>query len=72
MCCCTLTVFSPFQHAGGWNTCRTFLAGAPPLVPLHLQWGHQLGRTSPPRFIPWTGTFVGHFHCQNQASRARP
>ena len=44
--CCTLAPFSPFQHAGGWNTCRAFQASATPLVPLHLQRGHQLGEAA--------------------------
>lgn len=66
ICCCTLTMFPPFQCAGGWNICRAILAGVRPLVPLHLQRGHQLGRTSPPHFIPHSGTFLGHFYCQNR------
>lgn len=72
ICCCTLTTFSPCQHAGGWNTCWAYLAGAPPLVPLLLRWGHQLGRTSPSHFIQWTGTFVWCLHCQNLRSYAGP
>lgn len=54
------------QCAGGWNICRAILAGVPPLVPLHLQQGHQLGRTSPRHFIPYSSTFLGHFYCQNR------
>lgn len=54
--------FSPFQRAGGWNTCRAFRAGAPPLVPLHLQRGHQLEEAA--LHILFPGAFVGHFHCR--------
>lgn len=70
-----LAVLSPLQQrgAGGrWveHTHRAFLAGLPPLVPLHLQWGHQLETSSPPHFIPSPGTFVDLFHCQKLARHA--
>lgn len=61
---------SVVQVGGGWNTHRAFLAGVPPLVPLHLQWGHQLETSSPPHFIPSPGTFVDLFHCQKLARHA--